>query len=873
MTTTLSGATPSNSTPDPPTAGSQTRRAPRRYALVGLAALAAVASVWSTPRVSSVDRRIAVADLLTKQRGWSVAASDVVFFDRPAGLFGAAFGWSRVVVRARAQADEPSDVYLLEARLSPSGALLDLRGERNLSDTTGADETRPLVAGTHVVFASNSGVAGAPSVVTALDFAGQPKQPWTMLERVQTALSNWQETGQLAGVARTSFAVSGSGEVALAIEAGRVIARSDSLVADLPVLRDDDAPLPPWITRESTELSRPGNVVTWSVDRVRAEIGDERMQAIKQVAFSAKEFVDRNREELSNDNGAEDIADDLGTNDLAVPTRTIPSDPELGWPPAPLEPWIQPALPGEGQWNAKDDAAFHRSQPNLPSTFLTTFIRSDATRKTTRVYVVLWDPRQVELHMMAGTVEPKGATGKAGPGLVPRTPDVMKRVVAATNAGFQALHGEYGMMAEGVVYLPPKPYAATVMKLRDGSTAFGTWPDDPTVPDDVVSYRQNMTVMVQDEKFNPYNRTWWGGTVPGAEDKTHTVRTGICLTKEGFVAYFYGADLSPDALAQAMIQTRCSYGLALDMNAGHSGLEFYKVAPAAELGDPGRALETSWEAEGDVPDLPGYRFRAKRLVKGMGLMNFPRYIKREARDFFYLTLRHILPGENLAPPVHPPLEGEGTWRVKGLPQHGFPYALATTTIRPDANDPVPSFTILALDPRTVAPSTLNGSDSTVLTVDPGTSRGGPAVWWSQGAFLIGATAPSPKAVRLVDGAADATSGAAVVGIHGESGMMYYAELRGAEAGKRVSLASMQNYLRSIGCAEVAGLDEPWKLVLGDNTSLAGVVASPPQSPTSVRLARATAPRGTRFFEGTPVVPRDVWYPLQQHRVRYFKKAD
>jgi hypothetical protein len=388
-----------------------------------------------------------------------------------------------------------------------------------------------------------------------------------------------------------------------------------------------------------------------------------------------------------------------------------------------------------------------------------------------------------------------------------------------------------------------------------------------------VSYRQNMTVMVQDEKFNPYNRTWWGGTVPGAEDKTHTVRTGICLTKEGFVAYFYGADLSPEALAQAMIQTRCSYGLALDMNAGHSGLEFYKVAGAAELGDPGRALESSWEAEGDVPDLPGYRFRAKRLVKGMGLMNFPRYIKREARDFFYLTLRHILPGENLTPPIQPPLEGEGTWRVKGLPQHGFPYAIATTTIRPDPVDPVPSFTLLAMDPRTVAPSAPSGGEPTVLTVDPGAPRGGPAVWWSQGGFAIGTNSPSPKAVRLAESAADAASGAAVVGIHGESGMLFYAELRGAEAGKRVSLASMQSYLRSIGCTEVVGLDEPMTLVLGDNTSLAGVVASPPGSATSVRLTRATAPRGSRFFEGTPVVPRDVWYPLQQHRVRYFKKAD
>ena len=36
-------------------------------------------------------------------------------------------------------------------------------------------------------------------------------------------------------------------------------------------------------------------------------------------------------------------------------------------------------------------------------------------------------------------------------------------------------NGEYGMMSDGVIYLPPKPYGATVAVLRDGSTAFGSW--------------------------------------------------------------------------------------------------------------------------------------------------------------------------------------------------------------------------------------------------------------------------------------------------------------------------------------------------------------------------------------------------------------
>jgi hypothetical protein len=39
----------------------------------------------------------------------------------------------------------------------------------------------------------------------------------------------------------------------------------------------------------------------------------------------------------------------------------------------------------------------------------------------------------------------------------------------------------------------------------------------------------------------------------------------------------------------------------------------------------------------------------------------------------------------------------------------------------------------------------------------------------------------------------------------------------------------------------------------------------------VKLARVEAPGAKRIFEDTPIVPFDVWYPLQQKRIRYFKK--
>jgi hypothetical protein len=383
----------------------------------------------------------------------------------------------------------------------------------------------------------------------------------------------------------------------------------------------------------------------------------------------------------------------------------------------------------------------------------------------------------------------------------------------------------------------------------------------------MVSYRQNMTPMVIDGKWNPYGRTWWGGTPSDWEDKTHTVRTGICQTKENFVAYFYGADLSPEALAQAMIQTRCHYGLALDMNSGHSGLEFYRVAPDRELGALSRPLDYEWEREGDVPDMDGWKFRARRLIKGMGLMNFPRYIKREGRDYFYLTLRHVLPGAPVA--VSGGKEGDGVWQTKGLPQHGFPYALARTEV-PLGGKRV---ALLRVDPRMLARPTAGGagpsaaSPTVLKMLPPGdASRETPSLWFSRAAFSLSPQAEAPGAVRLASATATDRAAAAIA-VEDESGLLVYAEVVGGEA---VPFADLQGLVGRVGCTRAIGLAEPWPLLLGGDTDLASRAARLPGE-GAVILQRQSGPGSRRVFEDTPVVPYDRWYPLQSRRIRYFKK--
>ncbi len=847
----------------------------RRHVVIALV-LAGAAALATMPRVPGGDRRTALAAAL-KKRGLVVAPEDAQWIDKPRFFFPS---HARAVVRAAPSKGEPNDLFLVDTELSPEGVLLKVGDAFNLTETSSADESRPVISGERVAYLARPTIAEGSPTAHVLDLSGQPPvgADWTRSERFQNAITNWQQTGQLRGVGKRTFQVDAK-DVSVDLDATSLTIHAGGKNGSVALA--GKATVPAWIKTEEAEMARPGTVTQWAVDRVRAIpwIGDDNMQTVKAVAFTALDFVLRNKEQVTGDTGAKSIAEDLGKTELEPATRTLPIDPEIGWPPAPIDPYVTPELPGEGQWHPLDKDAFVRRIEGLPPAFVTTFVRADRTRKATRVYIALWDPRQVELHMMAGTVEPKGATGEAGPGLIPRSPEVLKRVVAASNAGFQALHGEFGMMADGVVYLPPKEYAATVAVTRDGTTGFGSWPGNQTIPEGILSYRQNMTVMVQDQKWNPYGRTWWGGTPPGWEDKTHTVRTGICLTKERFVAYFYGADLSPDALAQSMILARCAFGIALDMNAGHSGLEFYKVGTADELEhDPiGRALSGDWEAEGDVPGIEGWKFRGRRLIKGMGLMHFPRYIKREGRDFFYMTLRHVLPGPDIPTKIKPALEGEGTWRVKGLPQHGFPYALALADLRPDAARADRKVRVLRVDPRTIAlgVGAAKKDEKVVLAVDPGDKGEGTSIWFSQNAFSVADAKPAADAVRIAFGAPmekTPAAASAAVGVNDEEGMLVYADLAPGGAPASAADAKMLDaLLKSLGCGQRLMLATPPVLALGGDTDLAGQAMHAPQGPGAVRLLRGEAPGAKRIFEDTPIVPLSVWYPLQQHRIRYFKK--
>jgi hypothetical protein len=832
-----------------------------------------VAHRGETVDLAPASPEAAVVEVLAA-RGLVSEPGDVLWAIGAAGVWGAIRGGALALVRAH-ENGEPSDLYLVEVRLSPEGAVLDVGDAYDVTQTSGVDESRPVLRG-HLAAYSTS-ADGLVSGVHVHDLDGRPPGSYAdfnRVQRAQVAITNLQQTGSAHGLQHVTYALD---PVAHDVGLGwrgdgmlEVHADTRTIVIDPRAVRAVSGES--FVRVVPDERARPGNVVTWAVDRVRAVpwFGDDRMQWIKAVAFTA---LDRVNARFARATTAEDVQNELGLAETPAGPTTF-TDPEVGFPPAPMQVPVSPALPGEGQWIPLDKDAFITPTPaGTAPAFVTSFVRPNVHRQDVRVYVTLWDPRQIGLHMEAGTVEPVAANGEHGPGLVPRTPEVMKHLVAGFNGGFQAQHGEFGMSANGIEYLPPKPYAATVVELRDGSNAFGAWPATlTTAPDDVVAYRQNLTALVQDGKWNPWGRTWWGGTPPGWPDQIHSARSAICLTDDGFAGYFYSASISAEDLAQGMLDARCKFGIHLDMNPGHAGFEFYDVAPAGKLTPLGRPMQADWEAEGKVPDMEGWVFRSRRMIRGMGHMLFPRYIQREARDFFYLTSRPVLPGAPVRVAGAEPA-GEGTWRTKGLPQHGFPFALAITTVQ--TAPPGPKLRVVRADPRTMMPAASDVATTapTVLALlSP--AKGDLSLWWSPRVLSVGASAPTKDAVRLASGSAASAPASvtarAAVGVQDEDGMLVWVELPATERAGAQSAAAMDSLLESLGCSERMMLVGDARAMLG-GTLDAGGEPLPTAVAPSVRLVRVRSPDARSIFPDTPIVPASVWQPLQAKRVRYFYK--
>lgn len=799
----------------------------------------------------------------------------------PTGLLGS----QRVFFVARTSG-ELSDLYSAEVSLASGDRITDVRWLTNVSRTSGAEEQSLLAVGSYVAYLSR--VGERLDAIEIIDTRGESESVtagWSLRERLQNRVTNLQTSGTSDGLGRTRFALNVPAQNAVLARDG------DRIVLNLPegktwVFDTATAKVTmgmAFATGRMLDKGRP-SFIGWAVDTVRKVTGPGPIEWLEHRVYGAKDAVLRAfYGTFGNGTGDNDAAAaDLGVTDVPVDSAqarererlTVP-DAELGWPPHALTPVLPEPTKGEGEWIPVVDDPFVKSNENAPPAFYQTYLHTDPERTFTRIYITIWDPRQVQLNMMPGTREPESATGETGEGRVPTDPDTVSRLVGAFNGGFQALHGEFGMMHNKRVYLPPKPWSATVAVFEDGRVGMGSWPGPPEgateyvesvataqIPGDMIAYRQNLTSVVEGGRFNPWERWYWGAAPLNASAQTFIDRTGMCVTAEGFMAHFWGQSMGPEAMGAAMNAARCTRGMHLDMNSRHAGFVFFNTG-ARTLSPLERALVDDYEFEGDYPGVSGVRYRARLGVRTMSLAPFPRWVEPDPRDFFYLTLKSVLPGGALS------IDGKSlAFESKGLPHDGWPPAFARASVGAESS----RVWLVRIDPARAEAAPLREASK----VEGGKILG----WYSgaggQGELALSATRALPgwryevgrasdTSTAILRGEALATSPNAKSGVCVDSsGFLLYAEREGA------SSASLARVLGGNVCrSPVLALPDGAALAL--NVDGIAITANGKQQldvRDAVALVSDGRPRAAPMFEDVQPLPYRSWSRLQDARVRY-----
>jgi len=711
---------------DQPGLGPHLRALARMLLVLGLAGVVFLAWRWNGASRRPGHPEANVAALIKQQYGLHVSPDGVQI---PTGLprtSTGAFDYRDVFFLGRKKPGAPREVYWLAVRFTPAGVPLASRALVNLSQTPAIDESILLASGSYVAFVIPAGKRlGAVVVVDTRGDHPRVLASKRPLRRLTNNISNYQETGHWRGHSRHGLEPSRTveaiiltweapGRLALAARSG-----TQTLAATLDCRAGKLLRGASWLMYQPP-MKGEKPLFNWLVDAVRRMpgVGPKKIEWMEVALYTVVDLFRRRVQKPGQGTtapGQESGAQGAVAMDHDLYRPRAGSVEASHWPPAPLMPLLTKHPANEGKWFAPPKSLI-KMNPGAPVPVLETFIHPDPRRPYSAVGVLIWDPRQVELGFVAGTREPESSTGLRGWGQIPRDKK-LGRVIAAFNGGFQTMHGEWGMKVRGRLIREPMKWAATVANDRSGRLLFGTWErGDKKVPPEIVSFRQNLAPLIEDDVINPLKNRYWGFAVRSKRERIHIVRSGICFTKEGYGAYLWGKALSLDTLARAMKIARCQYGMQMDINRTNASLEWYRFVPRSTVkGDPphrpARGGRKSW---GVVPGAKDWVFYAQSWLPGMFTGSFPRYIRRDWRDFFYLSLRSVLPGAPLRPRVLPARPGEGVWSVSGLPQgtEPFPPRVATTFIRPDVQRPEAVVQLVKLDPRRLGYHAIAGSDRT-----------------------------------------------------------------------------------------------------------------------------------------------------------------
>ena len=181
------------------------------------------------------------------------------------------------------------------------------------------------------------------------------------------------------------------------------------------------------------------------------------------------------------------------------------------------------------------------------------------------VTLMRFDQRHVRLDLHAGSKD-GGVAGwtygdQIGSGEI-------HHVIAAFNGAFKLTYHDVGFLSGGRVAVTLKRGLASVVTYTDGTTNIGTWGNGvPSVRRAVFSVLQNQHLLVDRGAPAPTLascvQNCWGGTI---KYLTVVARSGMGITADGQIVWAAGEQLSPSALASALITAGAVRAIELDIN-------------------------------------------------------------------------------------------------------------------------------------------------------------------------------------------------------------------------------------------------------------------------------------------------------------------
>jgi hypothetical protein len=597
----------------------------RRRAWVAGAA-GVIGLIAALARPSPPERSVrGLAELLSSAARVKVDASEIAW-EPSDGALSDLFSGRRVLFLGRERPDAGREVYRAEVRLGFDGSPISVTCVRNLTQTPLGDDAGLVVRDRRAVFATVA--FGRIQGISVLDLDGvrEADRPPALWDRALLGVSSYQRTGSFRGVGRTDIVLDLPAESAhLRLEKHRL--HVDFGEAGRELIYDMDTRLlrgtegaEAYAARAVARVHRPKPLVFWAVDTVREEVGPGPIAWLENKVFGARDTVKRTTYALfTSSSGLRDDTEQVVARPLLDASRLQDSN----WPPAPIPSlWKQPK-PGEGQWEPvtypflKPPPGLKGSKEKPPAYFYKTFIRPDKERPYSEVLLIAMDMRQLELGVQAGYEDPQPTTGPPGEGRIPNDPRIQERVVATFNGAFKTTHGEYGMMANGRVLVPPVKGAASVVITKSGDAGLGNWPQVAGIPEEISSFRQNLDPLLEDGRLNPSGRFVWGWQIEGTSVMTQ--RTSLCVTPTGHLYYAFAREIDGPTLARTMRQAGCSYAIHLDMNPGHCGFVFTDIV------DSKKGIFNLRLADSEMKHSP------------------TRYVTWSAKDFFYVMVRDPVP--------------------------------------------------------------------------------------------------------------------------------------------------------------------------------------------------------------------------------------